>query len=56
MVIHTQKEINNMPIKPKQRDLRDKNVTEPKDFGSAHEISDRLIKQLFTSELVASIL
>tara|TARA_R110002110_G_scaffold121066_7_gene296533 strand:+ start:649 stop:1371 length:723 start_codon:yes stop_codon:yes gene_type:complete len=37
MVIHTQKEINNMPIKPKQRDLRDKNVTEPKDFDQEYD-------------------
>jgi DNA topoisomerase-2 len=35
---------------------KEKLITEPKDFGSAHEISDRLIKQLFSSELVASIL
>jgi DNA topoisomerase-2 len=35
---------------------KEKLITEPKDFGSNHEISDRLIKQLFASELVASIL
>jgi DNA gyrase/topoisomerase IV subunit B len=35
---------------------KEKLITEPKDFGSTHEISDRLIKQLFSSELVASIL
>ena len=35
---------------------KEKLITEPKDFGSTHEISDRLIKQLFASELVASIL
>jgi DNA topoisomerase-2 len=35
---------------------KEKLITEPKDFGSLHEISDRMIKQLFTSELVASIL
>jgi DNA topoisomerase-2 len=35
---------------------KEKLITEPKDFGSSHEITDRLIKQLFASELVASIL
>ena len=28
---------NNMPIKPKQRELRDKNVTEPKDFDQEYD-------------------
>lgn len=35
---------------------KEKLISEPKDFGSAHIVSERLIKQLFTSELVASIL
>jgi len=35
---------------------KEKLITEPKDFGSAHSISDKMIKQLFSSELVASIL
>jgi len=35
---------------------KEKLITEPKDFGSDHQISERLIKQIFTSELVASIL
>jgi DNA gyrase/topoisomerase IV subunit B len=35
---------------------KEKLITEPKDFGSTHAISDKMIKQLFGSELVASIL
>jgi DNA gyrase subunit B len=35
---------------------KEKLITEPKDFGSLHEVSERMIKQLFASELVASIL
>jgi DNA topoisomerase-2 len=35
---------------------KEKLITEPKEFGSTHQISDKLIKQLFQSELVASIL
>ena len=35
---------------------KEKLITEPKDFGSLHEISDKLIKQIFASEIVASIL
>jgi DNA topoisomerase-2 len=31
-------------------------ITEPKDFGSTHTVSDKLIKQVFASEIVASIL
>ena len=35
---------------------KEKLITEPKDFGSTHQISEKLIKSLFQSELVASIL
>lgn len=35
---------------------KEKLITEPKDFGSEHIVSDRLIKQIFASELVESIL
>jgi DNA topoisomerase-2 len=35
---------------------KEKLITEPKDFGSTHEITDKLIKQIFASEIVASIL
>jgi DNA topoisomerase-2 len=35
---------------------KEKLITEPKDFGSLHDISDKLIKQIFASEIVASIL
>jgi DNA topoisomerase-2 len=35
---------------------KEKLITEPKDFGSSHEVSDKLIKNIFASEVVASIL
>jgi DNA topoisomerase-2 len=35
---------------------KEKLITEPKDFGSIHTVSEKLIKQVFASELVASIL
>lgn len=35
---------------------KEKLITEPKDFGSSHDVSDKLIKNIFASEVVASIL
>jgi len=35
---------------------KEKLITEPKDFGSVHEVSDKLVKLVFQSEVVASIL
>jgi DNA topoisomerase-2 len=35
---------------------KEKLITEPKDFGSIHMVSEKLIKSLFQSEIVASIL
>ena len=35
---------------------KEKLITEPKDFGSTHEVSDKLAKLVFSSEVVASIL
>jgi DNA topoisomerase-2 len=35
---------------------KEKLITEPKEFGSLHEISDKFAKQIFGSEIVASIL
>jgi DNA topoisomerase-2 len=35
---------------------KEKLITEPKDFGSTHVISDKFVKQVFASEVVASIL
>lgn len=35
---------------------KEKLITEPKDFGTSHTISDKLAKQVFESEVVASIL
>ena len=35
---------------------KEKLITEPKEFGSIHQVSEKLIKSLFQSELVASIL
>ena len=35
---------------------KEKLITEPKDFGSTHQISDKFAKQVFSSEVVASIL
>jgi DNA topoisomerase-2 len=35
---------------------KEKLITEPKDFGSTHIVSEKLVKLLFQSEIVASIL
>ena len=35
---------------------KEKLITEPKDFGSIHNISDKFVKQVFESEIVASVL
>lgn len=35
---------------------KEKLITEPKDFGSIHTVSDKMIKTAFSSEIVASIL
>jgi DNA topoisomerase-2 len=35
---------------------KEKLITEPKDFGSTHIVSEKLVKSLFQSEIVASIL
>lgn len=35
---------------------KEKLITEPKDFGSTHEVTDRTAKLIFASEVVASIL
>ena len=35
---------------------KEKLITEPKDFGSVHIVSEKMIKALFQSEIVASIL
>lgn len=35
---------------------KEKLITEPKEFGTTHTISDKLIKQIFNSEVVESIL
>jgi len=35
---------------------KEKLITEPKDFGSIHTVSDKLIKTIFQSEIVESIL
>lgn len=35
---------------------KEKLITEPKDFGSVHPVSDKFAKQVFSSEVVASIL
>ena len=35
---------------------KEKLITEPKDFGSMHTVSDKMIKSAFSSEIVASIL
>jgi DNA topoisomerase-2 len=35
---------------------KEKLITEPKDFGSIHEVSDRFAKQVFGSEIISSIL
>ena len=35
---------------------KEKLITEPKDFGSVHTVSDKMIKAAFSSEIVATIL
>ena len=35
---------------------KEKLITEVKEFGSVHEISERLLKQVFTSEIIQSVL
>jgi DNA topoisomerase-2 len=35
---------------------KEKLITEPKDFGSIHTISEKFVKQVFQSEVVASVL
>jgi DNA topoisomerase-2 len=49
--------INSTIINPAfSSQTKEKLITEPKDFGSTHEVSDKMIKQIFGSEIVASIL
>jgi len=35
---------------------KEKLITEPKDFGSTHELSEKILKQIFTSEIIQSVL
>lgn len=35
---------------------KEKLITEPKEFGTKHELSDKLIKAVFKSEIIASVL
>jgi DNA topoisomerase-2 len=35
---------------------KEKLITEPKDFGSIHELTERILKQIFTSEIIQSVL
>jgi len=35
---------------------KEKLITEPKDFGSIHELSDKILKQIFGSEIIQSVL
>ena len=35
---------------------KEKLITEPKDFGSSHEISEKTLKKIFSSEIIESIL
>jgi DNA topoisomerase-2 len=35
---------------------KEKLITEPKDFGTRHEVSDKLAKTIFKSEIIASVL
>lgn len=49
--------INSTIINPAfSSQTKEKLITEPKDFGSTHEVSEKMIKQIFGSEIVASIL
>ena len=35
---------------------KEKLITEPKDFGSSHEVTDKFAKQVFSSEIISSLL
>lgn len=35
---------------------KEKLITEPKDFGSTHELSEKILKQIFSSEIIQSVL
>lgn len=35
---------------------KEKLITEPKDYGGTHELSERILKQIFTSEIIQSVL
>lgn len=35
---------------------KEKLITEPKDFGSIHELSEKILKQVFASEIIQSVL
>jgi DNA topoisomerase-2 len=35
---------------------KEKLITEPKDYGSTHELSERILKQIFSSEIIQSVL
>jgi len=35
---------------------KEKLITEPKEFGTAHTLSDKIIKEVFKSEIIASVL
>jgi DNA topoisomerase-2 len=35
---------------------KEKLITEPKDYGSTHELSERILKQVFSSEIIQSVL
>lgn len=49
--------VNTTVINPSfSSQTKEKLITEQKDFGSTHEVSDKLVKLVFNSEVVASIL
>lgn len=35
---------------------KEKLITEPKDYGSIHELSEKILKQIFSSEIIQSVL
>lgn len=35
---------------------KEKLITEPKDYGSIHEVSEKILKQIFSSEIIQSVL
>jgi DNA topoisomerase-2 len=35
---------------------KEKLITEPKDYGSVHEVSEKILKQIFSSEIIQSVL